>query len=375
MSMSLPSNEDLLAGIRRWVEIESQTANVAGVNRMMDEVEGIYREAGATVERIPGKDGRGDCISVETSPGAGSNTGILVLSHLDTVHPEGTLEKNPFRIEGDRVYGPGTFDMKGGAFIALSAYLSMLRDGVKPNLPIRFLYVPDEEVGSQTSRPIIEAAAEQAKFVLVTEPARHGGKVITARKGTARYQLHAHGKAAHSGSHHEAGRSAIKEIAHHVIEIESWTDYDRELTLNVGQIHGGTTDNTIPEFATARIDVRATSTADLEEVAARLAALQPHDPDVELSLEGQINRPPYKKNSGIQHLFDHAKELAAEIGFELGDTATGGGSDGSFVAERVPTLDGLGVCGANAHQLDEYLEISSLQPRMKLMRRLMETLR
>ena len=375
MSMSLPSNEDLLAGIRRWVEIESQTANVAGVNRMMDEVEGIYREAGATVERIPGKDGRGDCISVETSPGAGSNTGILVLSHLDTVHPEGTLEKNPFRIEGDRVYGPGTFDMKGGAFIALSAYLSMLRDGVKPNLPIRFLYVPDEEVGSQTSRPIIEAAAEQAKFVLVTEPARHGGKVITARKGTARYQLHAHGKAAHSGSHHEAGRSAIKEIAHHVIAIESWTDYDRELTLNVGQIHGGTTDNTIPEFATARIDVRATSTADLEEVAARLAALQPHDPDVELSLAGQINRPPYKKNSGIQHLFDHAKELAAEIGFELGDTATGGGSDGSFVAERVPTLDGLGVCGANAHQLDEYLEISSLQPRMKLMRRLMETLR
>ncbi len=375
MSMSLPSNEELLAGIRRWVEIESQTANVAGVNRMMDDVEGIFREAGATVERIPGKDGRGDCVSVETSPGAGSNTGILVLSHLDTVHPEGTLEKNPFRIEGDRVYGPGTFDMKGGAYIALSAYLSMLRDGVKPNLPIRFLYVPDEEVGSQTSRPIIEAAAEQAKFVLVTEPARHGGKVVTARKGTARYQLHAHGKAAHSGSSHPEGRSAIKEIAHHVIEIESWTDYERELTLNVGQIHGGTTDNTIPEFATARIDVRAASIGDLEEVAARLAALQPHDPDVELSVEGRINRPPYKKNAGIQHLFDHAKELAAEIGFELGDTGTGGGSDGSFVAERVPTLDGLGVCGANAHQLDEYLEISSLQPRMKLMRRLMETLR
>jgi glutamate carboxypeptidase len=375
MSMSLPSNDELLAGIRRWVEIESQTANVAGVNRMMDEVEGIFREAGATVERLPGKAGRGDCVSVETTPGTGSNTGILVLSHLDTVHPEGTLEKNPFRIEGDRVYGPGTFDMKGGAYIALSAYLSMLKDGVKPNLPIRFLYVPDEEVGSQTSRPIIEAAAEQAKFVLVTEPARHGGKVITARKGTARYQLHAHGRASHSGSHHAEGRSAIKEIAHHVIEIESWTDYDRELTLNVGQVHGGTTDNTIPEFATARIDVRATSIDDLDEVAQRLADLTPHDPDVELSLEGQINRPPYKKNAGIEQLFSQAKELAAEIGFELGDTATGGGSDGSFVAERVPTLDGLGVCGANAHQLDEYLEISSLQPRMKLMRRLFETLK
>jgi glutamate carboxypeptidase len=375
MAMTLPSNEDLVAGIRRWVEIESQTADVEGVNRMMDQVEAAFREAGASVERIPGKDGRGDCVSVETSPGAGSNTGILVLSHLDTVHPKGTLEKNPFRIEGDRVYGPGTFDMKGGAYLGMTAYLSMLRDGVKPNLPIRFLYVPDEEVGSRTSRPIIEAAADQAKYVLVTEPARHGGKVITQRKGTARYQLHAHGRASHSGSHHAEGRSAILEIAHHVIEIESWTDYDRELTLNVGQIHGGTTDNTIPEFATARIDVRATSISDLEEVAARLRALKPHNPDVELSLEGQINRPPYKKNAGIEQLFEHAKGLAAEIGFELEDTATGGGSDGSFVAERVPTLDGLGVCGANAHQLDEYLEISSLQPRLKLMRRLMETLR
>lgn len=375
MAGTEPTTEKLLAGIKRWVEIESQTADVAGVNRMMDEVETAFLDVGADVQRIPGRDGRGDIISIDTgNSGSRSNTGILVLSHLDTVHPRGTLEKNPWRIEGDRAYGPGTFDMKGGAYLGMMAYLSLIKHGVEPKLPIRFLYVPDEEVGSRTSRPVIEARAEDAKFVLVTEPARHGGKVITGRKGTARYQLHAHGRAAHSGSHHAAGRSAIKEIARQVLEIESWTDYERDLTLNVGQIHGGTTDNTIPEFCTARIDVRAASTFDLADVATRLQALKAHDPDVELSLEGQVNRPPYKKNAGIDGLLKHAQALATEIGFELEETSTGGGSDGSFVADRVPTLDGLGVCGANAHQLDEYLEISSLVPRMMLMRRLMETL-
>lgn len=371
--MTLPTNDELLAGIKRWVEIESQTADVEGVNRMMDEVETIYRAAGADVERIAGKDGRGDCVSVAT-PGGGSNTGILVLSHLDTVHPRGTLNANPWRIEGDRAYGPGIYDMKGGAYIAMAAYLSLQQQGVTPKLPIRFLYVPDEEVGSRTSRPVIEAAADQAKYVLVTEPARHGGKVITGRKGTGRYQLHAHGRPAHSGSQHAEGRSAIKEVARHVLEIESWTDYERELTLNVGGISGGTTDNTIPEFATARIDVRAATLADLEETEAKIRALEPYDAEVTLSVEGQINRPPYKKNAGIQNLLERAQVLASEIGFELEDVATGGGSDGSFAADRVPTLDGLGVCGANAHTLDEYLNVSSLQPRMKLMRRLMETL-
>jgi len=374
MAMTLPTNEELIDGIRAWVEIESQTADVDGVNRMMDAVEQAFHGVGAVVTRIPGKDGRGDCVSVEATPGAGSNTGILVLSHLDTVHPRGTLKVNPFRIDGDRAYGPGIFDMKGGAYLAMAAYLSMLRDGATPKLPIRFLYVPDEEVGSPTSRPVIEAAAERAKYVLVTEPARHGGKVVTERKGTARYRLHAHGRAAHSGSQHDRGRSAIKEIAAQILEIESWTDYPRGLTLNIGQVHGGTTDNTIPEFCRAHIDVRAATSEDLSETEARIMALTAMDPDVSLSIEGQINRPPYRKNAGIQALFEQARGLAAQIGFELSDTATGGGSDGSFVADRVPTLDGLGVCGANAHQLDEYLEISSLQPRLTLMRRLFETL-
>ena len=371
--MQLPSNEELLAGIRRWVETESQTAHVAGVNAMMDDVEGLFRELGATVERIPGRDGFGDYVTA-ASPWGGNEPGILVLSHLDTVHPVGTLEINPYRVEGDKAYGPGTYDMKGGAYLGFAAYQSLVREGMETSLPIRFLYVSDEEVGSPSSRPLIEKAAENAKFVLVTEPARHGGKLVTGRRGTARYQIAAHGRPSHSGSMHSAGRSAIKEIAHHILAIEAKTDYERDLSLNVGQVHGGTTDNTIPEHCVARVDLRVATMADFEELDAFIRGLEPKDPDVTLEITGRLNRPPYKKTPEIQALFDHAKALANELGFDIEDTRTGGGSDGSFVAEKVPTLDGLGVGGAGAHTLEEHLEISSLQPRLGLMRRLMETL-
>ena len=375
--MQLPSNDELLAGIRTWVETESQTADVDGVNRMMDHVVAAYQELGAGIERIPGRDGFADYVSV-TMPsgqfGCGDGPGILVLSHLDTVHPRGTLGENPFRIEGDKAFGPGTMDMKGGAYLGLAALQSLVREGVSTPLPVRVLYTSDEEVGSPSSRPLIEAAAENAKFILVTEPARHGGKVVTARRGTARYQVKAQGRASHSGSQHSEGRSAIKEIAHQVLAIEARTDYERDVSLNVGQIHGGTTDNTVPEFCTARVDLRISTMADFDVEDAFLRGLKAHDPDVSLEITGRLNRPPYKKTEGIQVMFEHARGLAAELGFELGDTATGGGSDGSFCAEKVPTLDGLGVGGASAHTLHEHLEISSLQPRLALMRRLLETL-
>lgn len=377
--MPLQSNDELLDGIRGWVEIESQTEDVAGVNRMMDDVSTKFAALGCAIDRRPTRDGVGDLVSVtlpsDASGGARqSNTGILVLSHLDTVHRRGVLDINPWRIDGDRAYGPGTLDMKGGAYLGFAAYAGMVADGVQPKLPIRFMYIPDEEMGSRASRAMIEEAADQAKYVLVTEPGRDGGKVITGRKGTARYQLHAHGRPAHSGAKHAEGRSAIKELARHILEIESWTDYDRELTLNVGQVVGGSTDNTIPEFATARIDVRSTSQDHFDEVEAKLKALTPHDPDVALRLEGQVNRPPYTKTPAIQALLERAQGMARDIGFKLGDTITGGGSDGSFHAAQVATLDGLGVLGEGAHTLEEYLEVSSLQPRLALMRRLLEDL-
>lgn len=366
--------DEILAGIRRWVEIESQTADVEGVNRMMSLAAEEYRAAGATVERIPGRDGRGDHLRI-TSAWGGDGPGILVLCHLDTVHPKGTLAKHlPFRIDGDRAYGPGIYDMKGGAYLALCAYRAMAA-GAKPNsLPIRFLYVGDEETGSRTSRHLIEAEAERAKYVLVTEPARDGGKVVTGRKGVGRYVMSTRGRPAHSGSKHQDGRSAIVELARHAVAIDAMTDYARGLTFNIGTIHGGTADNVIPEHCTATIDMRVKSTADAEVMDRHFRALKPYDPDIQLSIEGELNRPPFEKNAGIVALFEHARSLAAEIGFTLADVYTGGGSDGNFTAHKVPTLDGLGVDGNGAHTLDEHLYVSSLIPRMMLQKRLMETL-
>ena len=367
------AEQDILDGIQEWVEIESNTADVDGVNRIMSLVESQYAETGANVERIPGERGFGDYLSIRSSWG-GDGPYILVLSHLDTVHPKGTLADFPFRVENGRAYGPGTYDMKGGAYLGYEAFRQITHEGQATPLPIRILYVSDEEVGSISSRPLIEETADGARYVLVTEPARHGGKVITGRKGTARYQVHAQGRPAHSGSQHPEGRSAIKEIAHQVIKLEAMTDYGRDITLNIGQIRGGTTDNTIPEHCTARVDLRVATMMDFEEIDPVIRGLKPRDPDVTLKVTGQLNRPPYKKTPEIQKLFDHAKSLASQIDIELEDTSTGGGSDGSFAAERVATLDGLGVCGANAHTLEEYLEISSLLPRLTLMKRLMQTL-
>ena len=373
--MQTPSAREILDGIRGWVEIESQTADLDGVNRVLSHVAEGYAGLGARIERIPGTKGRGDHIVV-SSPWGGSGPGVLFLCHLDTVHPKGTLAKdNPFRVEGDRAYGPGTYDMKGGAFLPFAAYRTLKAAGATTPLPVRILYTSDEEVGSPTSRALIEDLAHKAKYVLVTEPARDGGKVVTGRKGVARYIMRAEGRPAHSGSRHPDGRSAIREIAAKVCEIEGWTDYAKGVTFNIGQIHGGTAANTIPQHCWADVDMRIATLADAEAYEARLKALKPVVPDVRLEITGQLNRPPFEKNAGVAALFEAARKLAPGAGLQdFADTYTGGGSDGNFTAPFVPTLDGLGVDGDGAHTLHEHLLVSSLEPRMKLHLALMRTL-
>lgn len=363
----------LLAGISTWVEIESHTADIAGVNRLMDRVAAAYHEAGAKVERIAGKPGTADHLSI-AAPWNGNGPGILVLCHLDTVHPKGTLEHFNFRVDGDRAYGPGIYDMKGGAYLAYAAYRSLFEAGKATPLPLRLLYTSDEEIGSPHSRALIEAHARNAKFVLVTEPARDGGKVVTARKGVARFIIEVEGRPAHSGSRHEDGRSAIVEMARQILEIEGMTDYARGITVNVGRIEGGTAANTVPAHCWASIDVRVASVMDADEIVARLKSLKPKNPDTRVRVTGGLNRPPFEKSADIERLFQHARALARELGIDLVDCYTGGGSDANFTAPIVPTLDGLGVDGAAAHTLDEHLLISSLVPRMQLLRRLFETL-
>ncbi len=373
--MRIPDEAEILEGLRAWVEIETPTGHAAGINRLMDLVAAEFAELGAAVARIPGRDGQGDHLSIEMPwDGPPDTPGLLVLCHLDTVHPVGSLETMPFRVEGDRAYGPGISDMKGGVYIAYRALRSLVEAERATPLPVRLLMTSDEETGSATSRDLIERAADRAAYVLVTEPAREGGKIVTGRRGIGRYTLTARGRAAHSGTNHAAGRSAIREMAAQVLAIEAMTDRAAGVTLNVGTIRGGTTDNTVPEHCVAGIDLRVETEAQMAEMDARLRALAPADPDVSLALEGGPNRPPYRKTPEIAALFEHARSLAAEEGWTLEDLHTGGGSDGSFVAARVPTLDGLGVDGAKAHTTEEHLYVSSLLPRMTLLRRLMETL-
>ena len=379
--MRTPEATALLAGINRWTAIESKTDEPESIAAMMAVAERGFRAAGLMTERIPGRDGFGDHFRARVAWGGamnGGGPGVLVLCHLDTVHPAGTLGVNPIRTEGDRAHGPGIYDMKGGVYIAMIAAATLIeaqRDtGRETPLPLRFLVVSDEEVGSPTSRSLIEAEADNAKYVLVVEPARDGGKVVTSRKGSARMTLTAHGRAAHSGLRHHDGESAILEVARQIADLEAMTDYESGVTVNVGMVSGGTGVNVVPDRCTAEIDLRMKEPEDGEAAVARILALKPYNPAITLKISGGINRPPYRKSNAIAALFEHARALAGELGIDLLDTFTGGGSDGNFTAARAATLDGLGVDGHGAHMLDEHLLVSSLVPRMLLLRRMFETL-
>jgi glutamate carboxypeptidase len=371
--MRTPDAGELLAGINRWTAIESKSDDPEGIAAMMAEAERDFRAAGLATELIPGRDGLGDILRAR-APWGGDGPGVLVLCHLDTVHPAGTIEKNPIRTEGDRAYGPGIYDMKGCVYIAMTAAATLIEVGRETPLPLRYLVVPDEEIGSPTSRPFIEAEADNARYVLVVEPARDGGKVVTSRKGSARMMLTAHGRPAHSGLRHQDGESAILEIARQIVDLEAMTDYASGVTVNVGMVTGGTGVNVVPDRCTAEIDLRMTEPEDGEATVARVQALKPYNPLITLEISGGMNRPPYRKSNAIAALYEHARVLAAELGIDLVDTFTGGGSDGNFTAARAATLDGMGVDGHGAHTLDEHLLVSSLVPRMLLLRRLFETL-
>jgi glutamate carboxypeptidase len=365
----------MIEGIKRWVETESPTQSTAAVNRMIDLVQSDIAGLGVRVERMPGKNGFADNLIVRnTAPGEGP--GIVILSHVDTVHPIGTLSGAlPFRRDGDRLYGPGLFDMKGGAYLALEAFRQVAQQKTA-KLPITFVFTPDEEVGSPTSRAVIEAEAKNARYVLVTEPARDGGKIVTARKGVGRFEVKATGVPAHSGARHQDGRSAIKEMARQVLAIEGMTDYSRGVTTTVGVISGGTAPNVIPQHCKISVDLRVRDVAAGEEFEGKILDLEPFDAGVTLEVTGGMNRPPFEMSTAIEVLFRHAQAVARGIGFELQHTEmTGGGSDGNFTAALgVPTLDGLGIDGDGAHTHWEHGLISSIEPRTLLMRGLLETL-
>lgn len=364
---------DYLAELHEWVSIETPSADREAVARLLHRVAARCTEAGLAVEWAGGGDGACPTLLARSSP-APLSQGILVLAHVDTVHAKGTLESRlPWRIKGDRLYGPGVYDMKGSALMALAAWRQLAETGRSSKVPVTFLFSPDEEIGSPSSREVIEREARNALAALVVEPARDGGRIVISRKGVARFVITATGRAAHAGVNFELGRSAISEIAAQIPLLDGLTDIADGITVNVGTISGGTGPNTVAEHCRVEVDVRLQRMEQVEPVLGAIRSLKPRNPDIKLEITGELNRPPFDHDTGSQALFRHARAVAAELGIDLVGVSTGGASDGNFTAAMgIPTLDGLGVDGAGAHTLEEYILLSSVVPRIDLFTRLLE---
>lgn len=374
-ALDLPfDTEAILAGLRPWVECESPTFDAAAVNRMMDLAGRDLALLGARVERIPGRMGFGDCVRARFPHAAGEAApGILVLAHLDTVHPVGTLAKLPWRRDGGTVRGPGIFDMKGGTFLAVEAMRQIVRASLTTPLPVTFLLTPDEEVGSPSTRDLIEAEAARARYVLVPEPARPDGGVVTGRYAIARFNLRTTGRPSHAGATLADGRSAIREMCRQVLAIEAMTTED--CTFSAGVIRGGQWVNCVATHCDLEVLSMAKRQQDLDAGVERMLALLSSTPDVTLEVRRGVTRPVWEPDGGVMALYGHARALARAIGFEISHQSSGGGSDGNFTgAMGIPTLDGLGVAGAGAHTLDEHIAVGSLVPRARLLAGLFATL-
>lgn len=366
-------SEAMLAGLRPWVECESPTWDAAAVERMMDLAARDLALAGASIERIAGRGGFAGCVRARFPHPRQGAPGILIAGHLDTVHPLGTLAQLPFRREGSRCYGPGIFDMKGGNYLSLEAVRQLQRAAIATPLPVTFLLTPDEEVGTPSARDLIEAEAARNKYVLVPEPARGETGVVTGRYAIARFNLEAAGKPSHAGATLSAGRSAIREMARRIIEIDGMTSDD--CTFSVGIVHGGQWVNCVASRCTGEALSMAKRQADLDRGVARMLALSGTRDDVTFTVTRGVTRPVWEPDAKTMALFETARRVARTLGIELTHCSAGGGSDGNFTgAMGIATLDGLGVRGDGAHTLAEHIEVDSLAQRGRLMAGLLAVL-
>ena len=372
------SAELLLDRLRTLVECESPTEEAAAVNRAMDLAAEWASQAGARVIRHS-KGEFGDVVELwfDTSTAADQKP-LMLLGHLDTVWPLGTLAAMPWREAPDadgrqRLWGPGVLDMKAGICMALCAIAAVQRTrGLSRSLVL--LLNPDEETGSRVSRPHTERIARECEAVFVLEPAQglpnspDHAAYKTARKGVGDYQLHVTGVASHAGVDFERGHSAVLELARLLPQVAAFTDVSSGMTVNPGVIGGGTRSNVVAAEAWAQVDVRITRASDAERVDALFHGLRVADPACSLRVSGGINRPPMERSEGTVRLFERARALASELGFSLNEAATGGGSDGNFTAGLgIPTLDGMGAVGEGAHAAHESVLLDELLPRTALL--------
>ncbi|HYG57631.1 MAG TPA: M20 family metallopeptidase [Symbiobacteriaceae bacterium] len=358
--------------LKRIVTLESPSTDKAAVDRLSRILAGEFAAAGAVTRFLPRED-RGDILRFEW--GQGQEAGqTLVLCHIDTVFNIGDIAQNPLRLDNGRLYGPGTSDMKGGVTLLLWALRFMKEMGLAPRRKVVGLLTSDEEIGSHAAREAIEEEAQRSAVALVPEPAMPpNGALKTWRKGTADYHLYVTGKPAHAGADPTKGVSAVEELAHHILALQKLTDMSVGTTVNVGVIQGGTRSNVVAAEAYAHVDVRFMTMAEAHRIDGVMRGLQPVLPGIRLRVAGGINRPPMVRNEATIALFQKAQALAAELGFAVEESGTGGGSDGNFTSGvGCPTLDGLGVCGDGLHTMNEYAEADSLPQRAALLVRLLQ---
>lgn len=365
--------EEMLAGLRSWVECESPTWDAAAVNRMMDLASYDLAMMGAVIERIPGRMGLGDSVRARFPHENAGEPGILVLGHLDTVHPVGTLEALQFRRDGDICYGPGICDMKGGNYLALEAIRQLARAGIATKLPVTVMFTPDEEIGTPSVRALIEAEASRARAVLVPEPGRKGGGVTSGRYAIARFNISTIGTPSHAGARLSEGRSAIREMARRILQIEEMTSED--CTFSVGVVSGGRWVNCVSSRADAEVLTMAKRQDDLDRGVEAMLALAERDAEVVFEVTRGVTRPVWEPDVGTMRLVEMAETFTKDLGSDFYHESSGGGSDGNFTgAMGVPTLDGLGVEGGMMHTLQEHIDVASLATRGRIMAGLLATI-
>ncbi len=359
-------NEQMLEELTRLVGHESPSHNKRSLDGLAEILAERLTAHGGKADVVENDSGGNHVVARFTGPD--ERLPALVLGHFDTVWPIGTLARMPIREEKGRLFGPGVFDMKASLVMMNQVLAALQTLGLKMPRPLIVLYTSDEEVGSPGSRPLIEALAGQCEYVLVLEPPLSDGSLKTARKGVGRFTIEIEGKAAHAGVAPESGASAIVELAHQILRIQALNGASVGTTVNVGVVHGGTTANVVPARAVAEVDVRVSTHADAARIERELRVVKPVTPGTRIKVEGHFNRPPMERTAAIASLFARAREIGLELGQNLTEGSTGGGSDGNFTAALgVPTLDGLGALGDGAHADFEHIVIESLAPRAALL--------
>lgn len=359
---------DMLAALEVLVERESPSTDKAAADAYAEALAARFDKLGAETSLVySGTSGAQLDVVLGSSRGEGHKPGLL-LCHYDTVWPLGTIERLPFRIEGDKASGPGIYDMKASHVMVEYALRAIAGAGFSLPRPVEVLFTSDEEIGSVTSRALIEERAQQAAYVLVLEPPTAEGALKTARKGVGGFALQVKGRASHAGSQPEMGVSAINELARQILIVQGFADLEKGTTLNAGIIRGGTRSNVIAAHAEAQIDVRAWTPEEAARIERAMESLQPTIPGAEILVSGGFERPPLVRSETIIELFSRVKEIGKKLGIDLQEGSTGGGSDGNFTAALgVPTLDGMGAVGDGAHADHEHILISHLAPRTSVL--------